>query len=157
MSTHAPAAVSVSGAAAMTGKMCFSVYVDSLYDITFFGLTQNLIDISGSNYIGEFPWSCGWTQGGGISRGGSTVDTIFTYATGDVISVAVDMNLGCAWFGKNDTWAKNGNPATGLNPTVSGLGGTNLVYPAMTSYLTSTGIGVFYNMPTYPGFTLFNS
>jgi hypothetical protein len=40
----------------------------------------------------------------------------------DVIRLALDMDEGFFWLGRNDQWA-DGNPATGTNPTYSGLPG----------------------------------
>jgi hypothetical protein len=47
---------------------------------------------------------------------------------GDVIRLALDMDQGKIWLGKNDEWP-DGDPATGLNPTFSGL--PNELYAAV--------------------------
>lgn len=47
-----------------------------------------------------------------------------TWTTGDVLSVALDMDAGKVWFGKNGVWQGSGDPAAGTNPAFSGLTGT---------------------------------
>lgn len=37
----------------------------------------------------------------------------------DVINVALDLDAGRIWYGKNGTWMASGNPATGANPSQS--------------------------------------
>jgi len=39
-----------------------------------------------------------------------------TYTTGDVISVAVDIDNSKVWFAKNGTWQASGDPVAGTNP-----------------------------------------
>ena len=43
---------------------------------------------------------------------------------GNIISVAVDMDNGRIWFGKNGTWCDSGDPAAGANAQFTGLTGT---------------------------------
>ena len=58
------------------------------------------------------------------TQAGATGTTYSTYTTGDVISVALDMDNGKLYFGKNGTWQGSANPVTGTNPTATGLTGT---------------------------------
>jgi hypothetical protein len=44
-----------------------------------------------------------------------------TWATGDIIGIALDMDSGKVWFAKNNTWQASGNPASGTNPARSDL------------------------------------
>jgi hypothetical protein len=46
-----------------------------------------------------------------------------TFAAGDVIGVALDMDNGKVFFSKNGTWQNSGNPSTGSNPAASSLSG----------------------------------
>lgn len=68
-----------------------------------------------------------YTNGSGAALGPS-------YVTGDVLMVALDMNDGKVWFGKNGVWQPSpaANPATGATPAYSGLTGT--IYPACGAY-----------------------
>jgi hypothetical protein len=44
---------------------------------------------------------------------------------------ALDMDNGRMWIGQNGTWYNGGNPSTGANPTMTGLG-ASVGYPAVT-------------------------
>ena len=50
-----------------------------------------------------------------------------SYATNDVIGVALDMDNGKVWFSKNNTWQNSGSPTGGTNAAVTGLTGTMFV------------------------------
>ena len=52
-------------------------------------------------------------QNGGWTSWGNT------FATGDILQVAWDMDNRKMWFGKDNTWEVSGNPATGANPAVT--------------------------------------
>lgn len=45
-----------------------------------------------------------------------------SFKQGDVISVAIDATRGWAWFAKNGTWQKSGNPGSLSFPSISSLG-----------------------------------
>jgi hypothetical protein len=66
-----------------------------------------------------------------------------TYGTAiganDVLNVALDIDAGKIWYGKNGTWMASGNPATGANPSQTFTAGQTM-YAAVAS-----GIGT----PTY--------
>ena len=47
-----------------------------------------------------------------------------SFAAGDVISVALDMDAGKIWWGKDGVWQASGNPAAGTNEAYSGIVGT---------------------------------
>jgi len=55
---------------------------------------------------------------------------------GDVIMVALDLDSGKVWWGKNGTWFENGDPVAGTNPAYTGLSGC--FYPAVSFYLYGT-------------------
>ncbi|OEU68515.1 MAG: hypothetical protein BBJ57_07495 [Desulfobacterales bacterium PC51MH44] len=59
-----------------------------------------------------------------------------TYANGDIINIAVDLDMGYLWFGKNGVWlsysSSSPDPATGTDPSYSNLAGT--IYPAISPY-----------------------
>jgi hypothetical protein len=40
-----------------------------------------------------------------------------SYAHGDIVSVALDMDNSCVYFGKNGTWLNSGNPTSGASKT----------------------------------------
>ena len=55
-----------------------------------------------------------------------------TFVNGDIAMVAVDVDAGKIWFGRNGTWAASGNPATGSNAQYTNLSGT--IAPAVAMY-----------------------
>jgi hypothetical protein len=60
-----------------------------------------------------------------IKQNNNTTTTIFTgtIASGDIFSVALDMDNGRIWFGRNGTWLE-GNPAAGTGASFTNLSGT---------------------------------
>jgi hypothetical protein len=48
-----------------------------------------------------------------------------TFGTSDILQVAVDMDNGALYFGKNNTWANSGDPTSGSSKT--GAAGTDLI------------------------------
>jgi hypothetical protein len=57
----------------------------------------------------------------GVTNNGHTLGAI---AAGQVLMLAFDFDAGLAWVGLDGVWANSGNPATGANPSYSGLTGT---------------------------------
>jgi hypothetical protein len=51
--------------------------------------------------------------GNATVTGGS--NSVPTYTTNDIIMLAMDLDNGYGWFGKNGTWQNSGNPASGTN------------------------------------------
>jgi len=47
----------------------------------------------------------------------STTTYGVSLATGDVLTMALDLDAGKLWYGKNGTWMASGDPATGANPS----------------------------------------
>lgn len=45
------------------------------------------------------------------------------FTTGDIVSIALDLDVGEIYFAVNGTWIGDGNPATNTNPVFSGLSG----------------------------------
>ena len=56
---------------------------------------------------------------GVVQSGHATVtggsNSVSTYTTDDIIMLAMDLDNGYAWFGKNGTWQNSGDPAGGTN------------------------------------------
>ena len=55
-----------------------------------------------------------------------------TFTTGDIISVAFDMDAGKIWFAKNGTFQASGDPVAGTNAAFTDLSGT--VTPFISAY-----------------------
>jgi hypothetical protein len=82
--------------------------------------------------IGDSGEGWGW-RGDGMKTGPSGAVPYGAAAdrADEVIMVALDMDAGELWFGRNGIWFEGGNPAEGINPAFAGLSG--LVYPAISS------------------------
>jgi len=52
-------------------------------------------------------------QGNATVTGGT--NSVSTYTTNDIIMLAMDLDSGYGWFGKNGTFQNSGNPASGTN------------------------------------------
>jgi len=109
--------------------------------------------IFGSSGHGGGDSNPAWTWAGQYSyfNGTSTYTGQNNHATADIIMYALDLDNGKLWFGKNGTWYNSswgttGNPATGANPTVSGLDTSYTYFPAGT---THSG-GAIYNFGARP-------
>ena len=74
-----------------------------------------------------------------LYHNGSTSSYGVTYATNDIIMIALDLDAGKVWYGKNGTWMASGNPATGANPSQT-FTANQLMCPAVAS---GTGTFVF--------------
>ena len=57
-----------------------------------------------------------------------------SYATNDIVQIAIDQANGRLWFGKNNTWFDSGNPSAGTNPATSALSTTVEYFPCFTFY-----------------------
>jgi hypothetical protein len=64
--------------------------------------------------------SC-WLQTGAIRYNGTFPANLGAFSNGDILNIAMDVDAGKVWFGKNNTWYNSGNPASGTNATVSSL------------------------------------
>jgi hypothetical protein len=52
--------------------------------------------------------------------GGFYVNVGVTFTTDDILMIAMDVDEGVAWVGKNGTWINSGDPAAGTNPLIPG-------------------------------------
>jgi hypothetical protein len=83
-----------------------------------------------------FAW--GYQTLGLVFHAGSDTSSGITSATtNDVISVAVDIDAGKIWIGKNGTFFNSGNPAAGTNAAYTNLSGAMI--PVVFSYGTESG------------------
>jgi hypothetical protein len=57
-----------------------------------------------------------------------------TFADGDIMMGALDLDNGKIFFGKNGTWFDSGNPATGANPAFSSISASDVYFLGATVY-----------------------
>ena len=87
--------------------------------------TQNLTAVSAfggtlTNYIGANANISGNNlqfQSSGYSASLANSTLFASYASGDVVNIAVDFTAGKIWVGKNGTWYNSGDPGAGTNAT----------------------------------------
>jgi hypothetical protein len=64
-----------------------------------------------------------YNSNGGVYNQSGLVASYSSFAVGDVIGTALDLDNGKVYFSKNGTWQNSGNPATQTNPAATGLTG----------------------------------
>jgi len=87
--------------------------------------TQNLTAVSAfggtlTNYIGanaNIPGNSLQFQSSGYSASLANSTLFASYASGDVVNIAVDFTAGKIWVGKNGTYYNSGDPGAGTNAT----------------------------------------
>lgn len=121
------------------GKYYWELHIDA-------GTLNNIIlgvgrtTLSQTGYVGSDANSYGFqsASGGPIKwNNGSSSSYGTALAVGDTFMVALDMDNGKVWFGKNGTWMASGDPAAGTNASFSSVSGTQ--YPAIGLFDT-TGV-----------------
>lgn len=94
-----------------------------------------------------------FVQGAGIS---SSWTTSYTIAQGDTVNLAMDIDAGRVWIGKNGTWLGGGDPAAGTNPAgLISAGSWSFgftTFPAGASVYTLRPTNVIHTIPS--GFSL---
>ena len=71
-------------------------------------------------------------QDGQVYTNSSTAAYGPSYGVNDVISIALDIDAGKIWYGKNGTWMASGSPSTGANPSQTFTAGQTMA-PAVAS------------------------
>ena len=76
----------------------------------------------------------GWAYlgDGRVYNNGSTTSYGVTYTTNDILMIALDLDAGKVWYGKNGTWMASGSPSTGANPSQT-FTANQLMSPAVAS------------------------
>lgn len=87
--------------------------------------TFKLLQTTGSAYPGQYTdgYSC-FLIGGNKINNSSSVAYGVGFNAGDTGMIALDLDNGKVWFGRNGTWFGSGVPETGTLPAYSGLSGT---------------------------------
>ena len=68
---------------------------------------------------------------GNLIYNGSSSGAYGAFSQNDILNVALDLDNGKVWFGKNGTWFNSGNPAAGTDALGTGLTGT--WYPGVST------------------------
>ena len=79
----------------------------------------------------------GYKSNGNVDVGTNPQTDIASYAHGDIVSIALDMDNNCVYFGKGGVWQNSGNPTSGSSKT----GAYSLPsYAANTTYFTTLSV-----------------
>ena len=81
-----------------------------------------------------FSWV--FATSGNLKAFGGTTNASYgtSFSDGDIYNLAVDIDAGKAWWGKNNTYFNSGNPATGTNAGQTFTAGTDMAV-CMTGYV----------------------
>ena len=123
-----------------SGKYYFEYTVNSGSSYQAIGIHKTDVampGVSGTGYIHVTSAAWVYQTDGNLGHANSFTNTGVTSSSGDVVMIALDVDAGKVWFGKNGTWFSSGNPATGANPSYSNITGT--ISPATSIYGTQTG------------------
>lgn len=93
-----------------------------------------------TGYIGSQATGWGHLSDGYRTNSGYTIYGDAWESQNDVLMVAVDLDAGKIWFGKNGTWIASGNPAAGANAAFTNVSGT--VYPAVCAKNENARLGL---------------
>lgn len=100
-----------------TGKWYWEVYINN-NAASNASLRIGICNTAGVNGdLGGTANSWCYLGDGRIYSGGTASFYGVAISTCDILNVAVDINAGKIWYGKNGTWMASGDPATGANPS----------------------------------------
>jgi hypothetical protein len=107
---------SVSSIGASQGKWYCELKWDS-GSYAMVGITGDPIILStnGSAYAGITADSWSWHYSGNVYNNNSTIAVYNTFATSDILGIALDLTNNKLYFSKNGTWQNSADPAAGTN------------------------------------------
>jgi hypothetical protein len=81
------------------------------------GITGDPITLSSNStaYAGITADSWGWNYGGTVTNNNSIIATYSSFATSDILGIALDLDNNKLYFAKNGTWQNSADPAAGTN------------------------------------------
>jgi hypothetical protein len=87
-------------------------YVSGLYTVVGVDKTD-----TATPYPSTSSSAVGWKRNGNVEVATTPQTDIASYAHGDIVSVALDMDNGCVYFGKAGVWQNSGDPTSGSSKT----------------------------------------
>jgi hypothetical protein len=81
-------------------------------------------DSASNRYIGRTADSYGFYSDGRKIYNNSFSSYGSSWSVGDILQVALDLDNGKVWLGKNGTWQASGDPAAGTNAAFTGISGS---------------------------------
>jgi len=128
-----------------SGKWYWEVEADSISNSTHVGVSQ----LFTSGYFQNHTSSRNINLINGSSTGGagSGAYNLSAFSGGDILMIALDMDNGKVYFGKNGTWGGSGDPATNTNPCFTGLDTTSEYFAGFDLAYTGSFLWNFGNPP----------
>ena len=128
-----------------SGKWYWEVRTDSISNSTHVGVSQ----LFTSGYFQNQTTSRNINLINGSSTGGAGAGAynLSVFSAGDILMIALDMDNGEVYFGRNGTWGGSGNPATGTNPCFTGLDTTETYFAGFDLAYTGSFSWNFGNPP----------
>ena len=142
---------------ASSGKWYWEGRIDSIgaYSQPIFGISGGAATNSfntapsGEGYEVNLAFNSHNSSGAMLSTGGSVSNNLFgtvsetetgttTRSTGDIITVALDIDNKKIWYGYNGSWFNSGNPATGSNPQQTWTGSGFDIFPLLQNFGSTT-------------------
>ena len=99
--------------------------------------SESLASAGGSYGIGQA--SDGWLRTTSVvyNNSSSAVSSLTTISSGDVVMLALDLDNGKAWWGRNGTFENSGNPGAGSNAMVTFTPGGKSFVVGISAYHSS--------------------
>ncbi len=113
-----------------SGKWYFEVRIDQIFDGVYGLVNPSIFPDHKNWYLGSYPGSYGIEDISGRAYPGLYGAGSGIFAAGDIVQVAVDLDSGRMWFGRNNNWV--GNPSAGSGMTFTGVFGP--MVPAVGLY-----------------------
>ena len=118
--------------AVSSGKWYWEFTIDQASPTNHHGI-WSISETTTTYYIGQTAGSWGIYDSNGNKRNNGSFDAYGSaYTLNDIGMVALDMDNGKIWWGKNGTWFNSGAPAAGTNAAFTNVTGT--VAPATLQY-----------------------
>jgi hypothetical protein len=127
--------------AVASGKWYWEVTITGTSQLVMHGVDDNTYNVTtnpSSTYVGAYNNSWGVYASNGQKRNNTGSGTAYgsAFAQNDVMIVAMNMDSGKIWWGKNGTWFASGDPVAGTNAAYTNLSGYTL-NPATSGFDTT--------------------
>ena len=117
-----------------SGKWYFEAKMDSITNYPTIGFQETSQARTNNFWVASTSQGYGLHFDGTLYNNNSSTGSLTSYTTGDIMSLALDLDNGKAYFGKNGTWLGSADPSAGTNPAFSSI-------PSGTYYLGVSNYG----------------
>ena len=128
-----------------SGKWYFEAKMESKTNYPTIGFQETSQARTNNFWVAQTSQGYGLHHDGTLYRNNASEGSLTGYTTGDIMSLALDLDNGKAYFGKNGTWLGSANPSAGTNPAFSSIP-SGTYYLGVSNYI-STWSANFGNPP----------